>query len=184
MPDRIMRLTKSGLPIAWLSRESAATLYAREQVLWSLGDSVIRLHGGIGRSGQQSYLDIAPIVACSGDFPADVAVPHLTNAVLFRRDHHRCLYCGAVHAPALLTRDHVVPRVQGGLDQWTNVVTACRGCNQHKGGRTPEQAGMPLLAVPFKPNVFEFMYLANRHIRGDQMEYLRRRFSGQRDWAA
>jgi len=48
----------------------------------------------------------------------------------------------------------------------------------------PEQANMELLAIPFEPNVFEFMYLANRQIRGDQMQYLKARFTGQRCWEA
>ena len=41
---------------------------------------------------------------------------------------------------------------------------------------------MPLLAIPFRPNIFEFFYLANRQIRCDQMEYLKARFSGKRKW--
>lgn len=176
MSERIMRLTKSGLPIRWISWEEAAILYVRNQVIWSLGDSALRVHGGFNRQGQQSFLDIAPIIACNGTHAAEGVVPALTNPILFRRDQHRCLYCGQVFPSTALTRDHVVPRVQGGRDTWTNVVTACRRCNQGKGGKTPEQAGMRLLAVPFRPNLFEFMYLANRYIRGDQMEYLSRRF--------
>ena len=108
----------------------------------------------------------------------------LSNALLFRRDGHRCMYCGFEFEHRGLTRDHIVPRVQGGSDTWTNVVTACARCNHHKGGRTPEQAGMALLAIPFEPNVFEFMYLANHRIRGDQMEYLQARFTGRRCWEA
>jgi hypothetical protein len=62
-------------------------------------------------------------------------------------------------------------------------VAACQRCNSFKGGRTPEEAGMELLAVPFTPNIYEFMYLSNRQIIGDQMEYLQSRFrDGSRDW--
>ena len=44
---------------------------------------------------------------------------------------------------------------------------------------------MELLAVPFTPNIYEFMYLSNRQIIGDQMEYLRARFrSNTRRWQA
>lgn len=75
-----------------------------------------------------------------------------------------------------------MPRVQGGQDVWTNVVTACRRCNHRKGGNTPEQAHMSLLAIPFTPNQYEWMYLANRNILGDQMDYLKTRFSGRRSW--
>lgn len=176
MSFRVMRLTKGGLPVAWIPWQEAAVLYVRGQVLWTLGENPLTVHGGYNRLGEQSVLDIAPIVACDGDHPTDGIVPALTNPILFRRDQQRCLYCGNRFQVRELTRDHVLPRVQGGRDVWTNVVTACRRCNQAKGGRTPEQAGLKLLAVPFRPNIFEFMYLANRHIRGDQMDYLSRRF--------
>ena len=41
--------------------------------------------------------------------------------------------------------------MRGGGTTWTNLVTACRDCNQRKGGHTPEQAGMALLRRPFAP---------------------------------
>ena len=52
------------------------------------------------------------------------------------------------------------------------MVTACRSCNQRKGNRTPEQAGMPLLYLPYRPNRWEGMILRNRRILADQMEFL------------
>ncbi len=67
------------------------------------------------------------------------------------RDHFRCQYCGEKHAMRELTYDHVVPRSQGGRTTWENIVTACYECNRKKSGRTPQQAGMKLRAVPVKP---------------------------------
>jgi len=180
---RILRLNKSGFPTAWLSREDAVTLYVKQRILWYLGDNYTRIYGGVNRSGVRSMIEIAPIIACDDNHKTGFA-PALNNRLLFRRDDHRCMYCGTVYNEQDLTRDHILPKVLGGKDRWTNVVTACRGCNHIKGGRTPEQAGMELLAIPFEPNVFEFMYLANRQIMGDQMAYLRARFSGQRHWEA
>tara|TARA_B100000446_G_scaffold61867_1_gene58326 strand:+ start:24232 stop:24900 length:669 start_codon:yes stop_codon:yes gene_type:complete len=181
---RILRLNKSGLPQAWVSREDAATLYAKDQVLWSLGSESFRLNGGYNQIGERSHLMLAPIIACTGKTGKKSFTPALSNRMLFRRDGHRCMYCGFEFDDRSLTRDHIIPRVQGGPDNWKNVVAACARCNGHKGGRTPEQAGMELMAIPFVPNVFEFMYLANRLIRGDQMEYLQSRFTGQRCWEA
>ena len=60
---------------------------------------------------------------------------------VFKRDAYRCQYCNAKGT----TLDHVQPRCQGGLSTWTNLVACCLSCNQRKGGRTPEQAGMKLL---------------------------------------
>ena len=64
------------------------------------------------------------------------------------------------------------PLSQGGVDTWANVVTSCKRCNNHKAGRTPEQAGMELIAIPFTPTHAEYVYLQGRRILADQMEFL------------
>jgi len=79
------------------------------------------------------------------------ATVNLNRRNIFARDGHRCQYCGKRFKVSELTLDHVVPRSQGGGDSWDNLVTACSGCNAKKGGRTPEQANMPLIRKPFKP---------------------------------
>lgn len=183
----ILRLNAGGLPMGWLTQTQAATLYAKTRILWDMGEPAVVLHGGRTTGGKQSRLALAPIVATAGATPRPVIesdVPALCNPLLFRRDDYRCLYCGERFPVRELTRDHIQPRCQDGADCWTNVVAACRRCNTRKGGRTPEQAGMPLLAIPFTPNRYEGLYLANRHIRGDQMAFLASRFSGQRCWCA
>lgn len=38
---------------------------------------------------------------------------------------------------------------------------------------------MPLLAVPYKPNIFEYAVLANRRILSDQMAFLSSGFSSR-----
>ena len=69
----------------------------------------------------------------------------------------------------------MIPTSRGGKDTWTNVVSACRSCNQLKAAKTPEEAGMPLLYVPYLPSRWEDMILQSRteHILADQMEFLR-----------
>lgn len=54
-----------------------------------------------------------------------------------RRDHGRCVYCGAHDGPMHL--DHVVPRADGGTDEASNLVTACASCNSRKGSKTLRQ---------------------------------------------
>jgi hypothetical protein len=66
----------------------------------------------------------------------------------------------------------VRPFSQGGRDTWSNVVTACRRCNNFKAWRTPEQARMQLIAVPFTPTYAEYIFLKGRRVLADQMEYL------------
>jgi len=71
---------------------------------------------------------------------------------VFTRDGFRCQYCGVRRMMRELNYDHVLPRRQGGKTNWENIVTCCYPCNDRKGGRTPEQAGMTLLRSPGKPH--------------------------------
>uniref|UniRef100_UPI003564DCAE HNH endonuclease n=1 Tax=Hydrogenophaga sp. TaxID=1904254 RepID=UPI003564DCAE len=98
--------------------------------------------------------------------------PTLTNSKLFSRDRNVCAYCGGHLHEDELTREHIIPFGQNGLDLWMNVVTACRSCNHRKGNRTPEQANMPLLYTPYVPSLWEDFILRNRRILADQMEFL------------
>jgi len=70
---------------------------------------------------------------------------------IYARDRNRCQYCGRKFPTSELSLDHVIPRALGGKTTWTNVVCACVACNVRKGGRTPEEAGMRLIAKPTKP---------------------------------
>jgi hypothetical protein len=176
---RILRLNVAGQPIDWVTWQEAVCLYAREIVVWTLGDAVLRIRGGHSRVDScQSQIDIHAIVACDGKVvPPSRPVPPLTNEALFRRDLNVCLYCGGTFSDGGLTRDHVVPTSRGGKDGWFNVVAACKRCNHHKGNRLLEECGMELLALPYVPNFAEYLALTNSgRILGDQMDFLRRSF--------
>jgi 5-methylcytosine-specific restriction endonuclease McrA len=71
---------------------------------------------------------------------------------VYTRDGFRCQYCGERKEMRELNYDHVVPRVRGGHTVWENIVTSCYACNDRKGSRTPEEAGMTLRRKPFKPS--------------------------------
>jgi hypothetical protein len=45
-----------------------------------------------------------------------------------------------------------------------------------KAWRTPEQARLQLIAIPFTPSYAEYIYLKGRRVLADQMEYLRAHF--------
>lgn len=182
---RVLRLDIRGTPTAWISREEAAVLYMKKLVQWELGDKCLKMFGGINRrTGLRSFLEISPVIATSGAALRHTENIGFNNRMLFRRDNYQCMYCGNQQHHLLLTRDHVVPRCRGGRDIWENVVAACSRCNNFKADRTPEEAGLELLAIPFRPNIFESMYLAQHRILVDQMEYLERQFSGNRMWHA
>ncbi|MGH7279927.1 MAG: HNH endonuclease [Polyangiaceae bacterium] len=70
---------------------------------------------------------------------------------VYTRDDFRCQYCGEKRAMRDLNYDHVIPRVRGGKTTWENIVTSCYACNDKKGSRTPEEAGMKLRKKPLVP---------------------------------
>jgi 5-methylcytosine-specific restriction endonuclease McrA len=76
---------------------------------------------------------------------------------VFARDNNTCQYCGEKLPRSELNLDHVVPRSQGGLSTWENMVCSCFTCNRVKGGRMPEEAGMRLIRRPFRPEWTPFM---------------------------
>ena len=95
---------------------------------------------------------------------------------VYTRDKGRCQYCGINVARPEATYDHVKPRAQGGPTRWENIVIACVPCNQHKGGRTPEQAGMFLMTKPAKPKYLpETLRLSftKANVPGQWRDYLR-----------
>ena len=178
LQQQVLRTDVAGMPLEWIGYQDAVRLISLGQVSYSLGRIVYRIHGGINSlTGTQSIVDVNAIIASYGRHPhthlfSESYTPPLSNKALFRRDQSLCLYCGDQFPNALLSRDHVNPLSQGGQDTWVNVVTACKRCNNHKAGRTPEQVGMELLAIPFTPTHAEYVYLQGRQILTDQMDFL------------
>jgi len=173
---RMLSLDAHGRILDWMHWQDAVCLYVRGAVAWTMGEPCLTVHGGTCRkTGLQSSIVLHPIVAArSHAHPGALdPSPALTNTALFAPDASMCMYCGKEFGRHSLTRDHVQPISKGGRDTWENVVSACFHCNSRKGGRTPQQAGMPLLAVPFRPSWVEHLILSNRHILADQMEFLK-----------
>ena len=178
LTQEVLRTDVAGMPLEWIDYRDAVRLYHTEQVAYSCGTPLYVVHGGVNaKTGQRSVVEVNSIVATIGtskglDHGREAYVPPLNNKTLFKRDANLCLYCATQFRVSDLTRDHITPLSHGGVDAWTNVATACRRCNNHKGGRTPEQAGMQLIAVPFTPTFAEYIYLKGRRVLTDQMEYL------------
>jgi hypothetical protein len=182
---RVLKLDVSGIPDSWITLEEAATYYVTDAIAYTYGDPVRVLRGGISRvSGARSRLELHPIIAVNGRSAAGrllASTPRLTrfNHKLFSRDRYTCAYCGGSSGEhfdeSALEREHIVPVSRGGGDTWMNVVTACRSCNQRKGAKTPDEAGMPLLYLPYVPSRWEDLILQTRkqHILADQMAFLR-----------
>ncbi len=105
-------------------------------------------------------------ISTSLPFPSIVRLSHyvriprkgviLSRRNILKRDSFTCQYCGTPGGQ--LTVDHIIPRKRGGKDTWENLVCACVQCNNKKGDRSPEQAGMKLLSTPRKPSYLFFIY--------------------------
>ena len=165
------------MPLEWIDYKEAARLYHQGQVAYACGSPLYVLHGGTnarpGHARRWRSVRSLPRLAT----PPTRATRGMT---MFRRSTtRRCSGATATcacTARALflsdLSRDHIRPFSQGGQDTWSNVATACRRCNNAKASRTPEQAKMQLIAVPFTPTYAEYIFLKGRRVLADQMQYL------------
>lgn len=73
---------------------------------------------------------------------------------LYIRDQGKCMYCGKKVSISAFSFEHVIPKCLGGRsNDWLNIVVSCLRCNARKGGKTPDQAGMPLIRKPFIPTL-------------------------------
>jgi len=179
LQQQVLRTDASGMPLEWIDYQQAVRLYHGGQVAYTCGTLLYRIRGGVSAfTGRQSVVEVNSIIATQGTNRTLQRgyIPPLNNDTLFRRDGHLCLYCGKRFEVHDLSRDHVTPLSQRGSDTWVNVVTACKRCNNHKAGRTPEQAGMQLLAIPFLPTHAEYVYLKGHRVLADQMEFLQAHF--------
>jgi 5-methylcytosine-specific restriction endonuclease McrA len=171
----VLQLDISGRPQAWISAREAACMVACDAIAWTIGEPVYTLRGGYNRiTGRQSRIEVHAIVAARGAIPSRAwrHEPALSNPKLFARDRWICAYCGDHFHEQDLTREHIQPSSRGGRDHWMNCITACRGCNHRKGNRTPEEAHMHPLYLPYVPSLHEDMILRGRRILADQMEFL------------
>ena len=179
LSQQILRVDVSGMPLDWINYQDAVRFYYADTVAYEAGTALFRICGGINAiTGKRSVINVNSVIATYGKNPhLDLNyIPPLNNNALFRRDGSLCLYCGEPFSHRHLSRDHVIPFKQGGGDTWNNVVTACKRCNNQKADRTPEQAGMKLIAIPFVPTHAEYIYLRARTVLADQMEFLKAHF--------
>ena len=176
--QQVLRTDVAGMPLEWIDYKEAVRLYHAEQVAYDCGTHLYTVFGGHSAAdGHRSSIAVNSIIATHGTSQSlarnrDKYVPPLNNRTLFKRDANLCLYCAMRYPTRDLTRDHITPISQGDRDRWSNVATACRRCNNYKGGRTPEQASMQLIAIPFSPTYAEYIYLKGRRVLTDQMQYL------------
>ena len=63
---------------------------------------------------------------------------------VFKRDQFTCQYCGRKPPSVMLQVDHIVPVVEGGGDEKSNLATSCFECNSGKSGVPLHQLPQPI----------------------------------------
>lgn len=77
-----------------------------------------------------------------GVAPSEHISPTKRECVIIR-DNFLCQYCAAEITSATdYEVDHIIPVARGGKENYLNLVTACRACNQKKLDKTPLEAGL------------------------------------------
>lgn len=182
--NSILKLDITGNPVEWIDVEKAIHHYASDEVVFELGETIATLHGGWNKLGVRSELSAKSIIAVRGESKTHKPYASMSkNEHLFRRDRHICAYCGNEFKEHELTRDHIMPSSRGGKDTWMNLVSACKPCNVRKSNKTPEEARMQLLFVPYVPTRWEGFILSNRRILADQMDYLASKLPASSRWS-
>ena len=116
-----------------------------------------------------SHFPIPSVIRLRDYVPVPYKGVMLSRQNIFRRDNHKCQYCGV---SSDLTLDHVMPKSRKGGSSWDNLVTACKSCNARKGDLTPDEAKMPLRQRPFKPSFIMFLRDFSGPIDKEWIEYL------------
>ena len=144
---KVLLLDKYWQPLAIISWQKAMSLILtthkeKAQVIQEYPDQTVH-------TVSQSF-KVPSVVRVFGVGKRHNTIP-CTSDNVFYRDQYTCAYCNQKYLKRFLTIDHIFPVVQGGQRSWKNLITACKKCNQTKGGRTPKQANMPLNFRPSEP---------------------------------
>lgn len=89
-----------------------------------------------------------------------------TKKNIMVRDRYECAYCGSKRE---LTIDHIIPSSRGGKTNFDNCITACRPCNNAKGSRTPNEAGMYMKRQAYQPTISEFLMIKMKQLGVDKL---------------
>lgn len=163
---QVLLLNATYEPLTFLPLPRAVRLLLKEKAQVVKADVERRLRSE--RADMEYPLVIKLVTYVRIPFPRAV---YSRRGVLLRDG--TCMYCD--RAPSKghpLTVDHVVPRSQGGANNWANTVAACYSCNNRKAGRTPQEAGMRLLRQPFVPTYAAIVWLGQPSLSDAHREFL------------
>ncbi len=166
---RSLLLNSSYEPMRVVSWQKALILWFQDKV------EILEYHTVFVRSVQRKFQLPSVLRLKTYVKPRMAGAVRFCRENVYIRDNFTCQYCGDRISGKLLTLDHVVPASQNGKKTWTNVVSACRECNQRKANRTPTTANMPLLSEPRAPSWLPTLHyeLKEELVPPDWHQYLR-----------
>ena len=142
---RTLLLNSSYEPLRVVSWQKALILWFQGKV------EVVEYHPVFAHSVRASFQLPSVLRLKTYVRPRARALIRFCRENVYIRDDNTCQYCAQQFPLKQLTLDHVIPASRQGKKTWTNVVTACRDCNQRKADRTPDGARMPLMREPRTP---------------------------------
>jgi len=152
-------LNTDGLPLKIISWKRAICLDIIGNELPEEGITVVKYYDDYVTSAGGLKIQIPAVGMTNRYININKRIP-LTKHNIMIRDKKICQYCGDTLTDHIASIDHVIPKKvyknKHECHRWDNVVIACKSCNTKKGGRTPAQAGMPLLSKPYEPTAYNF----------------------------
>ena len=128
----------------------------------------------------ENYNEIIHAVSLSLQVPSVVKLKYyakikrkeivLSRRNILKRDGYTCQYCNIKSVP--MTVDHIIPKNNGGIDSWDNLVAACVPCNARKGKHALSNIDMKLSKVPRKPTVILHLQKFVKNSQGSWRPYL------------
>jgi 5-methylcytosine-specific restriction endonuclease McrA len=147
---KVLTLSHTYEPLGVVSWEKAVNLVFSGKVL-TLAEYEQRV------SSPTFSMKVPSVIVFKSNKRTRVKLARFSRKNVWVRDEGKCQYCGIHVSPDSYTLDHVVPKTRGGTTHWGNVVTCCYPCNQKKGDKSVQQAGMRLLKPVVKPQVLPYI---------------------------
>ncbi len=160
-----LKLDSSFKPIEIITWQDAITLVITGKAY------VVETYERIISSAREKW-KVPSVIALKRFVRMDYSSFSCTRKNVLIRDDNRCQYCAQKFKADDLTLDHVLPRSKGGLKTWTNIVAACRSCNQKKGDKLMHEAGMVPIKKPIPPDRKFLIKLLSSKLSIDVKNYI------------
>jgi len=142
---KTLQLTAAGIPTAIVSCKRAINLVSTEkaivrayydETLIHSSPAFVMMNSWLKKSeNEMLVMSIPSVIQCT---KSEYEPKKYTKVLKFNRknvyirDGGICQYCGKKVALSEFTFDHVVPKKEGGITWWTNIVVSCARCNSQK----------------------------------------------------